>query len=562
MDTWFGIATVPASVTQLLSAAEHFQARSDSPWETNTTGILSTQPDYMCSRALNISLCPDGPGGFTAVNGSEWMACNIDFNENTPTGWLNGADGAVKVLQDVPSAPSNISTYPANYTAGNLNGQWDGPVYYYLDNPFTPRNLDYKAKTVAIATQCAPITSRCLSNDTWPYFDHMDFSCSPAFTANFSFDGLSQGTDIEGGFYNVDLWNPVGMAFSQDAQLRTRVGARDSSLEQTPPAYGNLTGFEYLYPQNPLHFAVWAMGYPALPGKDLNASVMPPNTLLSDHEVYRYGRNGGAAWVLNCSATVYDVTYTFVNGSVSRFDRELASPSMGGFISAPWTVSLWNDLRINALAAAATAGSATATSAQLATMFADHWSRSALALSAGAMEARPNLLTQFRSVVGPLARVPKVPFWTLLALKAIYVIAVILLAIGAYCFTHPAETEVVKAQLSTKGLAAAHFDTPDILQSKVVGQLSERLQPATKDMQVDVSDDPARGGLKRAATFLGEMPDKKVGVVARADGAWRFAVVTNGVWNGIAPVAVDLVAMESKAGHLGDAGDLVKAWIK
>ena len=96
----------------------------------------------------------------------------------------------------------------------------------------------------------------------------------------------------------------------------------------------------------------------------------------------------------------------------------------------------------------------------------------------------------------------------------------------------------------------------------MVGQLNERLQPATKDMQVGISTDPSPGGLKRAATILGEMPDKKVGVVARADGAWRFAVVANGVWNGIAPVAVDLVGMQSKAGNLGEAGDLVNAWIK
>jgi hypothetical protein len=195
-------------------------------------------------------------------------------------------------------------------------------------------------------------------------------------------------------------------------------------------------------------------------------------------------------------------------------------------------------------------------------MFADHWSRTVLALSAGVMSREPNLLTQIRSEPRQVARVPLLPLYILLALKAIYVIAVIALAIGAYCFTHPAETEIVKTQLSTRGLAAAHFDEPDILQSKVVSQLSERLQPATtRDDQAE-PDDPAKGGLKRAATFLGDMPDKRIGVVAHADGVWRFAVVANGVWNGIKPLAVDLVDVEAKEGHLGTAGDLVKAWIK
>jgi hypothetical protein len=154
------------------------------------------------------------------------------------------------------------------------------------------------------------------------------------------------------------------------------------------------------------------------------------------------------------------------------------------------------------------------------------------------------------------------PLYILLALKAVYILAVVGLAIGAYCFTHPAETEIVKTQLSTKGLAAAHFDDPNILQSKVVSQLSERLQPMiTKDGQAE-PDDPAKGGLRRAATFLGDMPDKKIGVVAEADGVWRFAVVANGVWNGIKPLAVDLVNIEARAGNLGTPGEVVKAWIK
>jgi len=199
-------------------------------------------------------------------------------------------------------------------------------------------------------------------------------------------------------------------------------------------------------------------------------------------------------------------------------------------------------------------------------MFADRWSQTALALSAGVMSREPNLLTQVRSISRQLARVPLLPLYMLLALKAIYVLAVIALAIGAYCFTHPAETEIVKTQLSTRGLAAAHFDTPDILQSKVVSQLSERLLPvtatATAKNDPTEPDDPAKGGLKRAATFLGDLPDKRIGVVAHADGVWRFAVVANGVWNGIKPLAVDLVDMEAKAGNLGTAGDLVKAWIK
>ena len=145
------------------------------------------------------------------------------------------------------------------------------------------------------------------------------------------------------------------------------------------------------------------------------------------------------------------------------------------------------------------------------------------------MAREPNLLTQIRSVPKPLARVPLLPLHILLAPKATHVLAVIALAIGAYCFTYPAETEVVKTQLSTRGPAAAHFDEPDILQSKVMSELSERLQPSTNKSDQTEPDDPAEGGLKRATTFLGDMPDKSIGVVAHAHSVWQFAVVANGV---------------------------------
>jgi hypothetical protein len=38
--------------------------------------------------------------------------------------------------------------------------------------------------------------------------------------------------------------------------------------------------------------------------------------------------------------------------------------------------------------------------------------------------------------------------------------------------------------------------------------------------------------------------------------------VANGVWTGIKPLAVDIAGIEARAGNLGDAGDLYKAWMK
>ena len=155
---------------------------------------------------------------------------------------------------------------------------------------------------------------------------------------------------------------------------------------------------------------------------------------------------------------VYDVSYTWVNGSVHTFNATASSSDMGGLISAPFAFQVGQ--AAVALSSIANSASVQNTSNDLANAFAEGWSNAALALSVGALEPTSTIIEQVRDSTVSVARVPMIPLYLLLGLKALYVVAVILLAIGVYCFTHPAETEVVKSQLSAKGLAAAHFDTP------------------------------------------------------------------------------------------------------
>jgi hypothetical protein len=529
---------------------------------TNMTAFID-YPVFTSSRALSNTSCPNGPGSFRGARADIWASCNLNVDisddDSEITFDLAGSDEAIRALTGAPTALTSVSNY-TDLAAGS-----DTTQYHYLSNPNMARDpyiIDYKAATFAVTTQCFPITQKCLPGSEWPtaMIDSMgnnNFSCTPAFTANFTFDGGAQTIDAdEPDGENASGVTPfVGMAFASDAQLSERIGAIDGTGESN-------RSVEYLRPANPLHFAAWAIGYPSYGLPQGGSKWAVQNPLLNDSQIYR-SDSGTTEWILNCSTTVYQVTYTWVNGTVRHFNKTLASPEMGALISAPFAISNLRE-RYIALTGVAAAAGASDNATDLANLFADRFSQAALALSAGVTKPQINIIAQYRNNFVSYARVPKAPFFILLALKAIYVLAVIALAIGAYCFTHPAETEIVKTQLSTRGLAAAHFDTPDILQSKVVSQLSERLQP-TVSKETDsseVDDDPAKGGLRRAATFLGDIPDKRIGVVAQADGAWRFAVVANGVWTGIKPLAVDIAGIEARAGNLGDAGDLMKAWMK
>lgn len=509
------------------------------------------------------------------MGGLEWLSCNLYWDDEAPAiapDLVNPEE--VNLLVQGLSTTNTIANYTAN-----------GTQYYYLADPGMSRELDFKASTYAVSSTCAPISRKCLPGQTsgWPlisgsqgpgplYQTYYNFSCSPGFEANMTFTGASQLLDAlqaDGGYESDGIIAPpsVGMAFSPDAQLSRRVGqyvanftefAYDSiaAVHGTYPAGDPLIGsnwsYAYLHPQNPLHFGAWASGFPYVSSNLILEPGYDGEPLLKDPEIFV--QNSMLGWILNCSVEVYDVSYAWSNGSMHTFEPSLSSPEMGGFISAPFSFGLGQ--ATITLATIANLAGIQNTSQDLANVFADGWSKAALALSVGALEPKLNDIEQIRNSTITVARVPMVPLYLLLGLKAAYVVAVILLAIGAYCFTHPAETEVVKAQLSAKGLAAAHFDTPGLLQQNVVKEIGDRLQTAKEKG----SNEPAPGDVKRAATEPAGPAEKKVGLVATADGAWKFALIADGVWNSIKPMAVSLIDMDAKAGGLGVAGDVINAW--
>lgn len=329
MDTWFGIATTPIKLTNLRPLTIE-----------NIKGDVS----FYSSRMLSKDLCPRGPGAYSTSDGVLWTPCNLNVDD--PAGVegisfeLVGSDEAIRALEGAPTANSTISTHPADHITGS-----GMEAFYYLSNPYTatqPYWVDFKAVTYAISTQCIPITQQCLPNVEWPVDSGGTFECTPGFSANFTFDGGSQTLDaaLEDGGSNSPGDKPlVGVAFSTDAQLSERVGRYDANLTETlsggkqSVVPGTNASYQYLQPSNPLQFAVWALGYPSF-GQAQAASESiwaVSNSLLNDSQIYR-SQSGMTEWVLSCSTMVYDVSYTWINGSVRDFVKEPSSPE---------TAALW-----------------------------------------------------------------------------------------------------------------------------------------------------------------------------------------------------------------------------
>ncbi|KAJ9625417.1 hypothetical protein H2204_010390 [Knufia peltigerae] len=552
IDTWFGIAVHPATITQL--------------YNTSTSAYHSFGRSL--DRGTSDSpICPDGPRT-AGDNDQNWFwPCNLYIGtlhlENI---FLVGGEAASKVQLDQPT-----NDMISNYT-GTLpsSPHKHNETFFFYSDQRSSAALDYKAQTMGMATQCDLATTRCHAD----YSNHTDlssFRCSAGFAGD-----LTQclpnvwSTDESSGSCGM------GIGFATDAEL-----SQAAAMVNLTDGYNYSTGsLPALLQQNPMYFGAWAMGYPGDDEKNNLYNNMDP-------EIFPGGR-ANAVWMLNCTSTIYDVTYTYSNGKLHSFDATPASPEWGAFFSAPFA---WSPIVLGmkqaslALENAAYLASYTATDAQdMANIWANQFSRSALELSVGVFSPLVNDIEQVRNSTVQVARIPLIPLYLLLSFKFLYVIVVVILAIGAYCFTHPAETEIVKAQLSVKGLAAAHFDQPDLMRQDVVKQVQSRLEQAkgdgngvagpssspegsssTASTPPPPPPPPPQQQLGRAATAPvggGEREEHKpkIGLMPTRAGTWQFVLMASGAWQSVKPIVQSFVLSDARAGELGTAGDVYAAW--
>jgi len=261
--------------------------------------------------------------------------------------------------------------------------------------------------------------------------------------------------------------SPVGIKFFSDAALTQNFSGPG----------GNYSA------QNPLYFGTWATGQMGV-------------TLSNSSDLIYESTSNGASWILSCSATVFDISYNWVDSAVASFNTTTANGTVGGILSAAFVAGLAS----NPLENGAILAGLSASSTDLARITADHFSQSALALAIGAVVPRPNILQQMRSTTY-YTRVPKIPFFVLIGLKLSYGLAAILFALAVVKWAHPRESQDIKARLSFQGLVAASFEQEEF-KSKAVDDL--------KDIFAENSQ-----GDKGVA--------KKVAMVQTSDGGWAYA---------------------------------------
>lgn len=321
--------------------------------------------------------------------------------------FLVGATEAYRTLSNV-STTNRLSTF-----------EYEGVNYTYLGEANIPNNVDFQASTFALATQCKAISQACGLNAA--YGASTPFKCMSAFQGDLTAEGEVPTT--EGGI-------PVGIVLMEDETLTTNITSVSKDL-------------------NPYYFASYALvdtrGH--TPGQSSMGESSP-----SDPEIVR-PLHGGSAWILSCSTTVYEATYSRVNGTVQADSMTMANATLGGIIAAPTNEGFAS----SDFVIAARVASFHDNSQDLANEWASLYSQIALGLSTGIMTPRLNIQQQTRSSF-LVACVPKLPLFVLIGLNLLYAVVGILLALYCTCFCAPRTTKDVQARLTVAGLVAFCFE--------------------------------------------------------------------------------------------------------
>lgn len=268
--------------------------------------------------------------------------------------------------------------------------------------------IDYVANTTSMVTQCTFATHDCnvhadLTNSTDVNNISIPFDCYPDFAGNL---GQTPATGHE----RAQGWN---MSFYQ-------------LVNGTP------TNIPVQAQSNPFHFYV-ATAVNSIDLSDFDTDSKLPEGNAGNGSLVD-ARYGFVAFALNCEATIYDVTFTIINGSFwdSGFNISKSSPQKANIVQAPLQVGFGQYHLYQAASLAVLANNDS-----VAVSMAKAFSQTGMALASGVFHFDHNIYQRFRWTKS-VTRVPKAPLFYLVVVCLIYsVFGMVMTLLALYLRTRP-----------------------------------------------------------------------------------------------------------------------------
>ncbi|KJK68162.1 hypothetical protein P875_00108587 [Aspergillus parasiticus SU-1] len=306
--------------------------------------------------------------------------------------FLRNGTTSLGVLNDM-SDQATVSTY--------TDPQANKYTFLQVPEGASLSNRDYTAKTYGARTQCELISTKCkLQNNA----SIVTYNCSSDFAGSFTQTGLKTAF------------------FTNDSM------AEDMSQSMYNKGVGN-----------PYYFA--AADIMSLAGGEAPNSTEFVKSL-----------HGPYAFILGCNTTIYDIEYDRVNNTITRFVPTISNTSA----SNVWQTSIshlnnWYPTIEQTAGAAILSGSAQVFVDKIAEAF----SKVTIALGADAVDARPALAAQDRESF-LVARLPKAPLITLVAVCFLYVLCGLIFTVLAMVAVRHKIPDI-QARMSIAGLVADRF---------------------------------------------------------------------------------------------------------
>lgn len=446
-------------------------------------------PIHAFGRGLNPAVCGEEIWGQAPCPSNSQTMCNYPCNIETwnlPT----GTDGGVIMKKGIKGAQESAEALLGNSDTNvihNTSSQdsYDAQNYFFLGDVHSGQDLDFLASAVSVTTQCEVVTPQCQLNSSGP-----GFSCFGYQSPSFTYSG-------EVGVNPADSKAPdnntmVGIQFFSDSRLQNPIGSGDHPNE----LFGT---------QNPMQFLTWSTGFPPVDTSKTTFDEMRRNKFL------QIDSSGENVFILNCSTTIYNTMYTWVNGQIFQRNQSLAPDTYGAILSAPFaTNSALGHLSLENAAALAAYKS---NPEDLGKQFANGFSRAAVALSAGVMKPVTNLLEQSRNNTVLLTRIAKLPLYFLISVKALYALTALIFAALAYLTVNLYEAQEVKARLTVDGLVTGLFE-PSANQQHAVRKIEEIYDEHRYKKKPLIVGNGEKG----------ERNNRKVGMKQSEDGGWIWVV--------------------------------------
>ncbi|KAK5238573.1 hypothetical protein LTR47_000316 [Exophiala xenobiotica] len=431
---------------------------------------IETTPGFGFGRGL-INVCV----GFDRST-NQGLPCTVIADASV------GANVNARDSGEIIALEHNVSSRNAIWTVQDQRLENGDLLVLMPQTTEIPPNVDYQATTVGVSTQCLPSTGQChvrMSGGVTSADSFVMFNCTNNFrgvlgaSPNISSDTvLWVHTDSTTPDFNVKSDRNFQYACFSDPTLDEIYNSIGGTVSN-----GGASG-QLALPDdrllNPIYLAT--------------AGLVPVQTgptgksLASDEDMFSVG-GAFVAYTLNCSVTSYDVSYTWINGTIKYFDY--TATRNGSILELSHGMQA---VGIPSLSQAQSVASLSSTAAGLARSFANSHSADSLTLIGSVMSPRTNMAEATRKDM-LITKMSTAAFGFLVGSNLLYVVFGLVLLVRAWRHNSPDARDMV-ARLSVEGLSAMAFE--DTVEKRV------RRVDDVKDMfeESRIGDSSRKVGLK------------------------------------------------------------------